>query len=70
MRTSTSKQAESITFEKFGTASLIIGPNKVLFQRHVIKPLRAFYEAHTESCNMAFCLVLGFGFGVIVGIFG
>lgn len=70
MRTKSSKLAETMTFEKFGSASLIVGPNKVLFKRHIQQPLQKLYEAHTDGCNMAFCLVLGFGFGVIVGIFG
>jgi hypothetical protein len=67
MRTQTSKLAEA-KFDKYGSMSLVIGPNKVLFKRHVIKPLKELYEAHRETCNMAFCGLIGLAFGIVIGI--
>lgn len=64
MRTNTSRQAEVMTFEKFGTASLIIGTNKVLLNRHIIKPLKRFYVTHTSEIH---CSVIAFVFGIILG---
>lgn len=70
MRTKSSKVAETMTFERFSTGSLIIGTNKVLLNRHVIKPLKELYEAHRETCNMIFCGVIGLAFGIVIGVWG
>lgn len=64
MRTKSSKLAETMTFEKFGSASLIVGPNKVLFKRHIQQPLQKLYEAHTEGF---WCAVLALSFGLVIG---
>lgn len=64
MRTQSSKLAEA-KFNTYGSMSLIIGPNKVLINRHVVKPLRKLYAAHTGEIN---CAVIAFVVGVIGGV--
>lgn len=58
MRTATTKQVELLAYEKMSDISVITGA------------VRTLYKRHHEFFSMAFCLMLGFGFGVIAGIFG
>lgn len=65
MRTKSSRLAEQ-KLETYGSMSLIIGSSKILFSRHIGKPLSGFYERHPALCLSVGCGVLGFVLGVIL----